>query len=131
SAGDYTDNASVSSNTSDNNLANNSASATTTVTPPADLEMLTKTASSATVTVPSQITYTLIGRNNGPNASSGVFFTDTLPAGTTFAGGSAGCTETSSGVVTCDLGTVASGDSVSATIVVNTTAASSPGTATN
>src|SRR5439155_20832261 len=66
SAGDYTDNASVSSNTSDNNLANNSASATTTVTPPADLEMLTKTASSATVTVPSQITYTLIGRNNGP-----------------------------------------------------------------
>jgi uncharacterized repeat protein (TIGR01451 family) len=55
-------------------------------------------------------TYTLTARNDGPNDATGVTLTDTLPAGTRFAGSvpAGACTE-AGGVVSCPVGDLASG----------------------
>jgi len=77
---------------------------------------VTKSASAA-APVGGNITYTLTATNHGPEAAPGVVVRDPLPAGTTFvsATSSAGtCVST----VTCSLGTVSSGASVTITIVV-------------
>ena len=54
--------------------------------------------------------------NNGPSTSTGGTVTDTLPAGTTFAGASSGCTQTAPNVVTCTFGALAPGASVTFSI---------------
>ena len=73
-----------------------------------------------------QITYSIMVSNNGPDAAAGVTFSDTLPAGTTFASVSgASCSMPpvgGTGTVTCNLGTINPGGSVSITLVVNVTA---------
>jgi uncharacterized repeat protein (TIGR01451 family) len=66
------------------------------------------------------ITYNFLVSNAGPSAGTAATFTDTLPAGVQFVSASSGqgsCTQTG-GVVTCDLGSVPSGSSVTATVVV-------------
>jgi uncharacterized repeat protein (TIGR01451 family) len=63
------------------------------------------------------ITYTLSVNNVGPDGAMGVTVVDTLPGGTTFDHASAGCVE-AGGIVTCDVGTLASGASAEITIVV-------------
>ncbi|MEA2587090.1 MAG: trimeric autotransporter adhesin [Actinomycetota bacterium] len=66
------------------------------------------------------ITYNFLVSNAGPSAGTAATFTDTLPAGVQFVSASSGqgsCTQ-SGGVVTCGLGSVPSGSSVTATVAV-------------
>ncbi len=75
----------------------------------------------------SNVTYTIIVSNGGPDLADGVTVTDPLPAGLTFVSASAGCVE-SSGTVTCSAGSLANGGTVTLTIVGTATA---PGTISN
>jgi len=76
----------------------------------------------------SSITYVIEVTNNGPDAASNVSIQDAIPAGTTFnsvsiIGGS--CTEPTeggTGMVTCTAPTLASGTTITETLVVNVTA---------
>ena len=68
------------STATDPNSANNSASATTTVKPVADLG-LTKSDSPDPVLAGQLLTYTLGVSNAGPHTAPGVTVTDTLPTG--------------------------------------------------
>ena len=72
----------VSGNQPDPNLANNTSTVTTPVTPEADLA-ITKTASVKEVTAGHSFSYTLIAQNNGPSDATGVTIVDTLPNGLT------------------------------------------------
>jgi uncharacterized repeat protein (TIGR01451 family) len=98
----------------DTNPANNTATATTLVQRLADLA-ITKTGP-GTATAGTDITYTVTVTNNGPSTSSGGTVTDALPAGTTFAGASSGCSQTAPNVVTCTVGTLAPGASATFSI---------------
>jgi uncharacterized repeat protein (TIGR01451 family) len=81
----------------------------------ADLAV-TKTGPSL-VTEGHNLTYHLTATNNGPANATGVAVTDTLPSNSTFVSASAGCTP-SAGVVTCAVGSLAAGASVSFDITV-------------
>ncbi|MCM2389723.1 DUF7507 domain-containing protein [Streptomyces albipurpureus] len=107
---------------------NNTSTFTTTVTQiEADLAM-SKTGP-ASVSPGGTITYQLQVTNNGPDASTGYTVTDTLPAGLSNASTSTpGCSITG-GVLTCDGGALAVGDSD--TITVTGTAAAGATTITN
>lgn len=81
----------------------------------ADLSVV-KTDSPDPATTGSALTYTLTVTNGGPDAATAVVLRDTLPAaGFTFVSASAGCT-LSGGVVTCDLGNLTAGQTVTRTI---------------
>jgi len=92
----------------------------------ADLE-ISKADSPDPVTVGDNLTYTITVTNGGPDAATNVVVTDTLPSGVTFVSASPGCVH-SAGVVTCNLGNIPAGGSVTITIVVTVTA---PGTISN
>jgi|GEM_PF-1749578 len=92
----------------------------------ADLE-ISKADSPDPVTVGDNLTYTITVTNRGPDPATKVVVTDTLPSGVTFVSASPWCVH-SAGVVTCNLGTIPAGDSVTITIVVTPTA---PGTISN
>src|SRR5438445_396370 len=98
----------------DMNPANNTATASTMVQRLADLA-ITKTGPGKG-TAGTDITYTVIVTNNGPSTSSVGTGTDTLPAGTTFAGASSGCSQTAPNVVTCSVGALAPGGSATFSI---------------
>src|SRR5262249_28796283 len=83
------------------------------------------TSSPPTVTAGKQVQYTVTVSNTTAANVAAVQTVDTLPAGTTFVSASGGCTGT--GPVTCVLGTINSGSSASASILV-TTASGSGGT---
>ncbi|MBM7775601.1 putative repeat protein (TIGR01451 family) [Actinokineospora baliensis] len=107
--------------------------ATTTVAALADL------AAAKTVAAPSQnagqtVTYTISATNNGPNAATGATLVDTLPTGTTFisAAPPAGVTCSPSGqTVTCSLGTVANGATISIPVVARVNADTAGGVVIN
>src|SRR5207237_6028035 len=63
--------------------ANDTATDPTTVTSQADIG-IAKSASSGSVTVGSNVTFTITASNLGPSNASGVVVTDLLPAGLTF-----------------------------------------------
>ncbi|MBI3484482.1 MAG: DUF11 domain-containing protein, partial [Acidobacteria bacterium] len=107
----------------DPNAADNSATATTTVNPVADLAV-TKSDSPDPVPVSTNLTYTIVVANNGPSQATGVTMTDTLPAGVTFVSStpSAG-TCSGAATVTCNLGAINNGANVTVTIVVTAPAA--------
>jgi uncharacterized repeat protein (TIGR01451 family) len=68
----------------------------------------------------SNLTYTAIITNNGPQAATGVTLTDSLPAGVTFVSATSSqgnCMQTA-GTVTCNLGTMAWSATARVTIVV-------------
>jgi len=69
------------------------------------------------VKVAETITYTLVVTNYGPQAATGVKLEDSLPPQVTFVSASPGCTA-GKGAVTCDIGALAVGDSISLSIVV-------------
>ena len=97
--------ATVASSVNDPSTGNNTASASTTVNPAADLAV-TKTDSPDPVAVGQQLTYTVGVSNAGPSSATGITVTDTLPAGVTFnsATPSQGSCSQSAGTVTCSLG---------------------------
>jgi uncharacterized repeat protein (TIGR01451 family)/CSLREA domain-containing protein len=92
----------------------------------ADLE-ISKADSPDPVTVGDNLTYTITVINRGPDAAANVVVTDILPSGVTFVSASPGCVH-AAGVVTCNLGNIPAGSSVTITIVVTVTA---PGTISN
>lgn len=58
------------------------------------------------VEVGSQVIYTLVVKNNGPNPADSVQVTDVLPVGVTSVN-TGGCTESPVGTITCNLGSIA------------------------
>ncbi|MBN1286228.1 MAG: DUF11 domain-containing protein [Anaerolineae bacterium] len=112
---------------------NNVATESTTIAlpQPADVRIV-KDAAPNPVIVGDQLTYTLTVTNDGPADAAGVTATDTLPSGVTVGEitPSQGTCNAEGGVVTCDLGSLASGASATITIVVQTPQ-DEPGTLTN
>src|SRR5205807_9887174 len=106
------------------NTANDSASDSTAITSQADIGVA-KIASSGTVTVGSNVTFTITASNLGPSNATGVMVTDLLPAGLTFVSAvtSQGTYTSATGV--WDIGAIASGGSamLSLTATVTTTGA--------
>ena len=123
--GEYTANICVNSNDPATPLVVVPVTLTVVVNPGADLSLLKSAQPVATVGEP--ITYTLAIANAGPGTATSVVLTDTLPAGVTFISASAGCSE-AGGVVTCNLGNIASGDNTTVVIVIIT---NTPGTLEN
>jgi len=113
--------ASVTSSATDPVPGNNSATQTTAVNSAADLAV-TKTDSPDPVPAGQNLTYTVTVTNNGPNSATGVTLTDPLPANTAFVSATAPCVQ-AAGTVTCNLGTLANGASVTITITVTVTGA--------
>jgi uncharacterized repeat protein (TIGR01451 family) len=115
-----TNSASVASSTTDPDPADNSDTENTTVAASADLAV-TKADSPDPVIAGTELTYTLTATNNGPSDTGGdVTVTDTLPAGTSFVSAtpSAGsCVE--GPPVSCDVGPMANGATVTITVVVH------------
>lgn len=109
--------AALSANETDLHPADNSSTIQTTATDGtigngayADLG-LTASAGSSPATLGSELTYTLNVRNDGPDSATDVVVRDTLPSTATFVSSASGqgtCAE-SGGIVTCDLGTLQSG----------------------
>ena len=89
------------------------------IVPTADLS-LTKTDSPDPTGLESNLTYTIVVTNNGPDPATGVVLTDALPAATmTYVSSSASqgsCSGTST--VTCSIGTLANGAQATVQIVV-------------
>lgn len=115
--GTITNIASVDANETDLNNANNTATASTTVTPVADLS-LTKSDSPDPILGGNTLTFSIQATNNGPSAATGVTVTDTLPVSVTYgsaASSQRSCTQ-SAGTVTCSLGNLSNGASASVTI---------------
>ena len=116
--------ATVSATTTDADNSNDTSTAVTTVNPLADVS-ITKSDAPDPATAGSSLTYTLVVSNAGPSTAQGVVATDTLPAGVAFvsANPTAGSCSEAAGTVTCNLGDVNNGASVTITIVVTPSAA--------
>ena len=130
-AGSLTDTASVASNVTDPNTANNSASVTVNAVaapqPMADLSLALSAAPNP-VTVGQTLTYTLNVSNAGPSVATGTVLSDSLPAGVSFVSAQpsqGSCSGTAT--LSCSLGTLAVGGSASVVIqVIPNAAAASP-----
>ncbi|MBK5258553.1 MAG: DUF11 domain-containing protein [Thermoanaerobaculia bacterium] len=117
-----TNTATVASATTDANPANDTATVQTTVAvagAAADL-LLTKSDSPDPIAIASPLTYTLTVQNNGPSIATNVTLTDNLSASVTYLSASPGCTNVAL-VVTCSMGSIASGGTSTVTIQVMTT----------
>jgi uncharacterized repeat protein (TIGR01451 family) len=78
---------------------------------------ITKTADKVRAATGRNLTYTLTVTNNGPATAPFVVVTDTLPPSVTFVSATSPCAE-AAGIVTCNLGTMASGATANIQIVV-------------
>ena len=78
-SGQITNTATVGGNQPDPTPGNNEDEEPTTVEPEADLAVV-KSDNPDPVVAGETLTYTLVARNNGPSAATGVRVTDTLPA---------------------------------------------------
>lgn len=94
--------------------ADNTATDSPTTGRSADLAV-SKTHDAEPATAGGAIAYTVTVTNRGPSDASGVTITDTLPTGVSFVSGT-GCTETTPGVIDCNVGPLAAGTSSSVTI---------------
>jgi uncharacterized repeat protein (TIGR01451 family) len=101
--GPLSNTATVASNTPDPNPANNSATATATVSSRADVA-LTKQGP-VTVRAGDTIAWTVSATNHGPSDAQDVTITDSLPPGVRFVSASSPCTE-SAGRVSCNFATL-------------------------
>jgi uncharacterized repeat protein (TIGR01451 family) len=134
--GTFTNTATVSNlNEGDPNAANNSASDTITVEPIADVEMTGKTVSPAAVRAGQNATYVLSFRNNGPSTAQNVAVADALAfapgdtgatvlsvdsskAGSTCTIGAGSVLTPAAGAFSCSIGTLASGETQTITLVL-------------
>jgi len=105
--------ASATSDINDPNTADNSASATTSVTQQADLSIVKSGPPSASPG--SLVTYTVTVTNLGPSTASSIVVTDPDPAGLTFVSNSGACT----GAYPCNLSPLTSGQSATITTTYN------------
>lgn len=103
-----TNTASISSPVNDAVPSNDTGTATVSVVPATDLGIAK--VGPTDVAAGADIPYVLTATNSGPDPATGVTITDTLPAGTTFKSGDAGCTAAGQ-TVTCVVGALASGAS--------------------
>ncbi|MEH3052403.1 MAG: isopeptide-forming domain-containing fimbrial protein [Patulibacter minatonensis] len=117
---------SITGNELDPNLANNTASVTTTVGPAADLR-LTKLVSTASPAIGDAVSWTIQAFNDGPQGAAGVTVTDVVPAGATIrtVNSSQGTCTQAGQAVTCSLGALAAGGS--ATVTISATVATTAG----
>jgi uncharacterized repeat protein (TIGR01451 family) len=130
-AGTIANTATVASTTADPDTTDNSSTATTTVASAGGADLGVSTSAPAKVDQGTGFTYTLTVTNNGPNPEPDAAVTDALPTNSSL-GGSVTTTAGScsgSATVTCDLGTMASGDTE--TITIPMTAPASPQTLVN
>ena len=111
-----TNTATVFSDSPDPNSGNNSATASSTVQTSADVRV-TKVDLQDPVGPTEGFLYEIVVTNSGPSDALNVVATDTLGANLTFAGASAGCTNAGQ-TVTCTVGTLPAGQSVSFLIAV-------------
>jgi uncharacterized repeat protein (TIGR01451 family) len=112
--------ASVSSNTTDPNAANDATVETTTVVVETDLAVAASSAPNPMVEG-DQLTYSVVVDNFGPSDSTGAILTLALPAGVTFVSatpGSPTCEE-AGGTVTCSVDALGSGAEASFEVVVD------------
>ncbi|HYC56833.1 MAG TPA: hypothetical protein VEL28_18015 [Candidatus Binatia bacterium] len=114
---DLCNNTTVSSSTTDTNLANNSDDEPTDVEPAEADIMITKTDVSDPVAVAGTVTYTIVVSNPGPDDAQDVVVTDVLDSDTTYVSDDFGCVE-AAGTLTCDLGAMLVGQSQEIEIVV-------------
>ena len=124
-----TNTATVASTTTDPDPSNNTATTTTLANSSADLA-ITKTDTPDPVVAGTELTYTLAVTNNGPSDATNVVITDPLDPALAFVSASPTCSA-SAGTVTCSVGPLANGGSVSLTISVVVAAATGPGTIGN
>ena len=127
------DTAQVTSSTADPNTANNTSTATTPVVAAGDVQV-TQTGP-ASVLAGGPLAYTITVRNAGPDPAAGVALSDALPAALTGATATttAGTCSIASNLLSCPLGTLASGGTatvtVAGTVAAGTTATSISNTA--
>jgi uncharacterized repeat protein (TIGR01451 family)/fimbrial isopeptide formation D2 family protein len=120
--------ATVSTSTPDPDPLNDTSTASVVVDPTADLKA-TKTAP-ATANVADTITYTIGATNLGPDDAASVQLSDVLPAGVQFVSADSPCAE-SGGTVTCSVGGLPSGASVTRDVRVTVLAAAAGTTVSN
>ena len=114
----------------DPNAANNSASTTSdVVAPSADLSIM-KVDGTDPVLPGGTLIYTLDFANAGPGTAVEVQILDSLPSGVTYVSDDGGCSH-SSGVVTCNLGDLDSGDSGQIAITTTVSSGTEGSTLTN
>ena len=101
--------------TDDPDRSNNTANATVIVTDAADLQVTASGPSEITAGGTSTVTFTTV--NNGPSTAAGSTLSITIPSGLAPISAPAGCTIAGQ-AVTCALGDVANGDSITTTIGV-------------
>ena len=113
--------------TVDPDTSNNVASQPTMVIAEADL-VIAKSDAPDPVIAGQSLTYAITVTNNGPSDATGVVVTDTLPAEVSYVSDSDSCVEGPSGVLTCDLGTIAAGADASFEVLVAVDNATPAGT---
>ncbi|UOF16265.1 Ig-like domain-containing protein [Lysobacter capsici] len=114
--GPYANTATATSTTNDPTPGNNTATNTPVPVASADLAV-TKTASSATPIIGSNVTFTVTVSNNGPSAAAGVNVNDQLPAGYTFVSATPSVGTYNAGTGVWAVGALASGANATLQIV--------------
>ncbi|QDS90303.1 Cna protein B-type domain protein [Rosistilla ulvae] len=130
-AGTVSNTANVTSNETDSDPTNNQSTVVNTITQETDLS-ITKTDVGDPTSPGNTIDYNLTVTNNGPSNATGVVVTDNLPTGVTFVSGtgSQGTVTNNNGVITANVGNLASGSTATVTIRVSV-ASGTTGTISN
>jgi uncharacterized repeat protein (TIGR01451 family) len=117
-----TDGAAVTMNQTDPTPADDTVTLTTTALIEAAPDLALSGTAPSSVTVGSNLTYSLTVTNNGTTEATGVTLSDTLPSGATFVSATGGVTPVE-GALSFSIGGLAAGASTSVTIVITPTAA--------
>ncbi len=119
---DITNTASVTADEEDPDTANNSVSVITTVNPPQAVTSVNVTATPVEPSINERVTYQVVVSNDGPSDDTNVTLGVTLPEGTALVSvtiDSGSCTD-DEGVISCDIGDLVAGATVTAEIVLTT-----------
>lgn len=116
--GNYTNSASISSDSNDPGTLNNSDSVSTIPIPQSDIALV-QSVDNPSQNVGSNVVFTLTVTNNGPSNSTGVNLTDLLPSGFTYISSATntGSYDSVTGIWT--IGSLASGSSITLTITAS------------